>query len=319
MKYVALGAGTLPDVTATPDGAWVYAWQPLNAPYVQLHDGRRLLCGDDQLAFVRLGYAAGGVCVAWRGLASYAYLVRLGVSETARTLGPTGGNCPLAVDNGVVAWQAPTLVTRRATIAELSALPDVDRWTPTGLCTAQPLTYIDDVRTSEPGMYNPVRAGDLVVGECLTSGGVLCRLTDGRELLLWPNQDTVTPRCAATLDGGRFAVCTWGKEGVRVALDVRPEDFAQPGRPVVPPIEPPIDPEEPVVLPPKVEGPNGTDGVAYTKEMKRGKEWTIRAQFTSPVDECRITIDENENLTVTCRNAAGTGATGKRRLVAGRC
>ena len=249
MNYVALGAGTLPDVTATPAGAWVYAWQPLNAPYVQLDDGRRLLCGDDQLAFVRLGYAAGGVCVAWRGVGSYAYLVRLGVSETARTLGPTGGNCPVAVDRGVVAWQAPTAFTRRMTLTEWAPLPDVDRWAPTGLCTAQPVTYIDDVRPSEPGMTNPVRAGALVVGECATRGGVLCRLDDGRELLLWPGQDTMTPRCAATLDGARFAVCCWGREGVRVALDVRPEDFAQPGRPIMPPVEPPIDPEEPVVSP----------------------------------------------------------------------
>lgn len=319
MTYSALGAGTMPDVTVTPAGAWAYAWQPLNAPYVQLGDGRRLVCGEGQLAFPRLGYAAGGVCVVWRGPGSQAYLVRLGISETARTLGPTGGNCPVALDNGVVAWQAPTALTRRSIVATMEALADLDRWAPTGLCTAQPLTYIDDVRTSVAGMTNPVRAGALVVGECTARGGVLCRLDDGRELLLWPGQDTMTPRCAATLDGARFAVCTWGREGVRLALDVRPEDFTQPERPIVPPIDPPIEPEEPVILPPKVEGPNGTDGVAYTKEMKRGKEWTIRAQFTSPVDECRITIDANENLTVTCRNAAGTGATGKARPVTGRC
>jgi hypothetical protein len=315
MNLINVGAGTMPDLTVTPDGDVVYAWQPLNTPYVQMHDGRRLICGDDQLAFVRLGYApAAGVCVAWRGVGSHAYLLRLGVSLDAVTLGACGGNAPIAIDNGVVAWQGPTALTRRATLATLAPLDETTRWAPTGLATALPLTYVDDVRLAVEGMTHPVRSGPLVVGESTSSGGVLARLDDGRELLLWPGEDTMTPRCVASLDRARFWICTWGREGVRFALEVRPEDFPRQTDPEAPPVQPPLE-----LLPPKVEGPNGTDGVAYTRDMTRGKEWTVRAQFTAPVDEVRVTIDASENLTVTGRNAAGTGTTGKKRPIVGRC
>lgn len=132
------------------------------------------------------------------------------------------GNPPVMVGAGYWAWQraAAGFPVFLAPLGNPAAWTMVRNGAPTGLSRILPdgtVRLIDEDRNAMLGGTMPAFAGDLSVDEHPDSG-LICRLTDGRELRLWAGQETRTPRCA--VDGqGRRAVVTWGgPTNVRVAV-----------------------------------------------------------------------------------------------------
>lgn len=108
----------------------------------------------------------------------------------------------------------------RAPVSDVTAKQRVNgRVLPTGIVAIRnghPV-YWDDERTAQPGMFHPIFAGGLCVGEGLTGGALVRELATGREKLLWPGHDCFKPTIAAG-PNGRYAVATWGSHSVRAEI-----------------------------------------------------------------------------------------------------
>lgn len=183
--------------------------------------------GSDVGAFPRLLSALGSVWLIYRegkSLGGRAVLLRNGF-EVWRSDGECGGNHPTCFGwvNGEpwFAWQR--FGDNRVFGGHVAGPPGRDG--DFGIGAADGLSHLDGSRvvlwkdnfgSRLPAMTAPHTAGNLVAGEHPDSGA-LVRAGDGRELRIWPGQDAYTPRLAHDPQTGRYAVVTWGRQGVRVA------------------------------------------------------------------------------------------------------
>jgi hypothetical protein len=150
------------------------------------------------------------------------------------------GSDPVALGEGFIAWQATGAHDYQVWLKPLvgsGAARLVRSGRGTGLSRILPdgsVRTVDEDRDVLTGYTRPCWAGDLTVAEG-NNLGAYARLSDGRELTLWPGEEAVTPRCAW---GGadRFGIATWGDGGVRFA-EVARSEFA----------EPTTEPDEPVL------------------------------------------------------------------------
>lgn len=184
--------------------------------------------GPGSLAFPRMGVSGGSLWLAYRAQ-STAFLVdagslAAGQGGTPSLLGLAGGNDPVAIGGGFVAWQkgdSSFTIMRRPLSG--GAASTVGPGRPTGLSRLMAdgrVTLIDNDRTAVPGGTRPCWAGDMTVVEGPDGGNRASR--GGNAVLLWPGATAFTPKCAA--DAGRYAVATWGDHEVRLAV-LKPADF----------------------------------------------------------------------------------------------
>ncbi len=115
--------------------------------------------------------------------------------------------------NAYTVWLG-SLITGASSPTAMTGAPD-------GLASLPSTTQIvlrKDIRTSVPGMLNPVTRGDLTVGE-LPNGGMAVQLAGDLLRVALPGQDTPTPSCAT--DGTTYAAVTGGPQGVRLLVGPR--------------------------------------------------------------------------------------------------
>lgn len=230
-----LGSGTFPDV-AFHAGRWWCAWQSgANLHLVSLEPGTL----DEQSwtswtigepgAFPRLMSWVGRLWLAHREAAEpYRILAREVGTSHIETLSTGHGADPVALGSGDIAWQAtgaPEWQVWRKPLVGTEPSRFVRQGRPTGLSRVLAdggVRTVDEDREALSGYTRPSWAGDLTVAEGRNLGAY-ARLIDGRELLLWPGQEAVTPRCAT--DGGDlFGIATWSvREGVRFTEVTRSE------------------------------------------------------------------------------------------------
>lgn len=152
--------------------------------------------------------------------------------------GPSGGSNPVCVgvdadDRPSFAWQ-----TAGANAIRVAPLLKPTDQRPEGTGTGSGLSHIagdvvtiDEARGSVPGMTNPVSTPWVVVGEH-PDGGVLARDGNNRDVHLWADRDTFTPRACA--DALTTVVTTWNpRDGVLLCV-LEPSDFTVPEMPVEP-------------------------------------------------------------------------------------
>lgn len=246
--------GVFPDICWCGDG-WLVVYRLLGGPLVLVDlapDGgersrQTLDTGSaEDSTFARLATWRARQLLAIRAFRTGGWVAELR-EVTAARIGPVWpagavhnpdhpfGNAPVCLsDEGWFAWQdADTQSVEGLYLAtgEASTLRPEIR--PTGLSRLvgrQPV-FVDEDRASVPGLLNPVWAAGVIVGED-PNGGIRAK-TAGREGVLLPGEETMTPRVAAAGDG-RFAAVTWGKPGVRFQLFVESE-LVEPAPPPAPP------------------------------------------------------------------------------------
>jgi hypothetical protein len=241
-----LGGGTFPD-PAYHLGRWYVAWQhgptlhlvslwPASLEQVSWNSWTvgepgvfpRLLAWKGRL-FLAHRDGTAGYRIALREIGS-SFVEYLDVEATPDPdLGH--GSDPVALGEGFIAWQAtgaPDFQVWRKPLVGSEAARLVRSGRGTGLSRILPdgtVRTVDEDRDVLTGYTRPCWAGDLTVAEG-NNLGAYARLSDGRELTLWPGEEAVTPRCA--WDGGdRFGIATWRREGVRFA-EVTRSEFALP-------------------------------------------------------------------------------------------
>jgi hypothetical protein len=245
-KY--LGSGALADV-AFHQGRWWCVWHGgIHLHLVSLEPGTlseqswtSWTIGEPG-AFPRLLSWVGRLWLVHReGAAPYRIVLREVGTSHVEHLDVGHGADPVALGAGDVAWQAtggPEWQVWRKPLVGTEPSRFVRQGRPTGLSRVLAdgaVKVVDEDREELTGYTRPCWAGDLVVAEGRNLGAY-ARLTDGRELLVWPGQEAVTPRCAT--DGGElFGIAAWGREGVRFA-EVSRSEFAQP---MTEPDEPVLD------------------------------------------------------------------------------
>jgi hypothetical protein len=179
-----------------------------------------LYLGPDAGAFPRVYSDGTSVWVAYRtGQPENwrAVLLKDGV-EVWRSPTVCGGNDPVCLGSGWFAWQDD--VTRRiyrAPLTDLTFWTDVGPILPTGLSrilASGTVRLVDEDRVLVPGVTRPCWAGVLSIGEAPNGGALVSQGT--KCLLLWPGEETFTPRLAWDGKTGYVAV-TWGKQGIRLA------------------------------------------------------------------------------------------------------
>jgi hypothetical protein len=230
-----LGVGTFADV-AWHQSRWWCAWQSgPNLHLVSLDPGTlnevswtSWAIGEPG-AFPRLMSWVSRLWLAHReAMEPYRIVVREVGTSHVEILSPGHGSDPVALGVGDVAWQAtgaPEWQVWRKPLIGTEPSRFVRQGRPTGLSRALAdgaVKTVDEDRLELAGYTRPCWAGDLVVAEGKNLG-TYARLIDGRELVVWPGEEAVTPRCA--WDGGdRFGIATWGaREGVRFAEVARAE------------------------------------------------------------------------------------------------
>jgi hypothetical protein len=231
-KY--LGSGALADV-AFHQGRWWCVWHGgSDLHLVSLEPGTlseqswtSWTIGEPG-AFPRLLSWVGRLWLAHReGAAPYRIVLREVGTSHVEHLDIGHGADPVALGAGDVAWQAtggPEWQVWRKPLVGAEPSRFVRQGRPTGLSRVLSdgaVKTVDEDREALTGYTRPCWAGDLVVAEGRNLGAY-ARLTNGRELIVWPGQEAVTPRCAT--DGGElFGIVTWGREGVRFAEVTRSE------------------------------------------------------------------------------------------------
>lgn len=182
--------------------------------------------GDDVGAFPRLLSAHDSVWLIYRNGASLGgrAILRRDGQEAWRSPVECGGNDPVClgldpVAGGAFAWQkaGTNEVMSALCLFPNAQLPEGDG-RPTGLShfsASGKIVLVDDARGAVKGITRPSWAGDLVAGEHPDSG-VRVLAGDGRELRIWPGEETVTPRLAFDPATGMHAVVT---SGVRNGID----------------------------------------------------------------------------------------------------
>jgi hypothetical protein len=193
----------------------------MEVPTLAVKSRRSMPLSPGSLVFNRLTSHAGQLWMAYRD-GSTAILANL-TKGTRETLGVSGGNDPVAVGHGFVAWQSTTgfAVNRRAltggTVARLGA------GRPTGLSRIMPdgrVILIDDDRFAVRGGTRPCFASGIVVIEGPEAGNIV--RFGGSELMLWPREIAFTPKCTEVPGG--WAITNWGAGFARTAV-ITPASF----------------------------------------------------------------------------------------------
>ena len=133
-------------------------------------------------------------------------------TEAIESFGASGGNDPVAAENGYVAWQDNSFNIYRR---RLNGGPteNVRYGAPTGISRILNdgrITTIDEDRLAVPGYTRPWWAGDLVVVEGKDTGaaGFFGNNYNSPAFTLWGGQTAHTPHAAAN-GRGLYAVATW--------------------------------------------------------------------------------------------------------------
>lgn len=225
------------------------------------------------------------------------------------TLAPCQNNDPICFGGRWVAWQGAQhngwpitrmdLETGQRVIAGHGAGTGLSRILESG-----EVRLVDEDRVLVPGGTRPCWAADLVVVENF-SLGVLGRLNDGREKLVWPGMSTITPRCAY---GSRvYAIATWlNSDGTIRVAEVSPSEFVQPNpQPPDPPRPPENDMIKPIV----------TVNTWTLDELLDGREFVV-TDTNNPVEGYKFRVYvENGSMHAQITNAKGTAKTGMVRPV----
>jgi len=181
--------------------------------------------GDDVGAFPRLLSAHGSVWCIYRegaSLGGRAVLLRDG-REVWRSPVECGGIDPvclgLAYGRARAAWQR--FGDNQVGVFDVADMVGQSPWAgrPTGLShidSAGRVVLVDETRGSIPGMTRPCADGAIIAGEHPDSGVLVRDFRDGRELRIWPGEETVAPRLSASAPTGAHAVVT---SGVRAGVD----------------------------------------------------------------------------------------------------
>jgi hypothetical protein len=255
----------------------------------------------------------GGRWLAYKRTADWrAVAVNVVNGETA-TFGEADGNWPIVVNDalGLVAWQQGrgyaiwlgSLITADAHQNGQAGAPDgLSVLTDGGEVVCR-----KDVRMSVPGMFYPVSAGDLTVGE-RPEGGVAVQFAGGALRVAFAGQDTPTPSCAT--DGMLYAIVTGGPQGVRVLVATAAElaglPTSAPSPTPVPQPAPPPTPEDPPVNP-KITVKQ------FGKTLAKGQPWQVNATIGDT--DVTVRIGSDGNLTIHAKNPAGEDQTGAPRHV----
>lgn len=207
--------GVFPEVAFFQGKLWcaVQAHQTLHL--VSLSESKAVLSAKElplrpgSLAFPRMWAEGATLWLAYRDFDTAK--LRDVVKEAEQPLGPSGGNDPIAMGGGFVAWQAadPAFTIRRRKLSggEETA---VGPGRPTGLSRVMPdgrVALVDDDRLAVPEGTRPCWAGGLTALEA-PDRGVLAKFSNGTGTKLFPGKVTYTPRCAA--NGSSYAVTSWG-------------------------------------------------------------------------------------------------------------
>lgn len=276
MKQIALGTGLAPDV-AIVDGL-VYVAYGVTVPalvlFVLTLDGVEVRRQPFSEGFFNSFPRFGGRWLAYKRNHDWrAAALNLVNGESRVFEGTADGNYGLAVNDalGLVAYQnGAGYPIRFGSLFSGSSRPTLLSGAPDGLDTFvsdTEVTLRKDTRQSVPGMFYPVRAGDLTVGELPdlalnTPPRGAAVLLDGDDVrAVFAHQDAPTPRCAS--DGTVYAIVSGGPAGVRLwlgtAADLRSLPLAssiqptpQPPPPIHIPPSPP-KPEPPVSIPNQID------------------------------------------------------------------
>lgn len=180
-------------------------------------------------AFPRLGVYNNNLYIIYRkddGSVIYRTITTIGAAYlsagTAVTLPGSGfGNNPVAIGNGYVAWQTSPTTAKRLSLTPGSSAQDITiLQSSTGINRIMPdgsLRLIEDERLAVSFGTNAWYADDLTVAEA-PSGGVAAT-SRGDQFMIWGGEETFTPHAAAS--ASKYAVATWGRQGMRVALITR--------------------------------------------------------------------------------------------------
>jgi hypothetical protein len=288
MEQRTITAGVFPDVTSGNGYTWLIAregnpgapgaiviWLWEADQLAQLREVTRIPIGGGTPSFPRIYLDPWGVLwFAYSDGASTGYLTNAS-SGAVSALTPCENNDPICFGSGCVAWQGAQAagwpITRRDLRTGETAA--AGRGAGTGLSRILEdgtVRLVDDDRTIVPGGTRPCWAADLVVVESHGDHGALGRLDDGRERLLWPDVQIITPRCSYEPHWAVYAVAGWSSNDGQIrAAVLRAEDFNIVTPPIEPPITPPIEPPKPpIVEPPTMRLP---DDVFNTLKQQRAR------------------------------------------------
>ena len=169
--------------------------------------------------FPRLGKACGTLWMAYRDgePAEAGKLWRLDTGAI-EDLGPIWGNNPVAVENGMVAWQSTdgSVYTRAL---QGGAKKNAGKGLPTGISRIKPdgtVRFWDEDRLAVPWGIGAWFAGDLIVAEDFHDSGVWVSIAGSKPAQLWKGTTAFMPR-AATNGAGLYAVGVW-QPTARVAV-----------------------------------------------------------------------------------------------------
>jgi hypothetical protein len=243
MTTKMLGVGFAPDVAIINDFVYVAYGMPGKLMLVALTlDGREMsreeLPGGFEQSYPRFDvpWLVYRQREAWNWAAVALHLF----TRQLWSFGPAGGTYCLAANAalGLCAWEEQRadgwriwfghLVSGTKQLTRLPGAPDgIDQ-----LVSLDQVTLRKDTRQQVPGMFHPVRAGDLTVGErpdryAGAPPEGTAAVLDGEPLrIAWLDQDTPTPRCAT--NRSIYALVTGGAGGVRLWLGTRADVQALP-------------------------------------------------------------------------------------------
>jgi hypothetical protein len=227
---INLGPGVFPDVAWKDGRLWIAVKELTNRVILysaspdlkDLKTERIFSFSNPDNSFPRLSVQGNVLWLAYRdGLD-----LRLWRSDadSEENLGRAYGNDPVALGNGYVAWQKSNFQVVRRNLSGGETV-DVKEGRPTGVSRVLPdgaVKLIDEDRLAFAGYTRPWWAGDLVVAEGLETG-LIVRLygNPDSDMTLFDSEESFTPH-AATDGAGLYAVATWGKPGVRIAVIAAP-------------------------------------------------------------------------------------------------
>jgi hypothetical protein len=231
MLKIDFGPGVLPDITYSFNQWWIVIGNTVKAL-----DSKNLTILDEQILPNAYGRSDSRICKEWvvyRALTNdLSTLFNLRTNEIWQS-GVALGNSPVAVNKEYWAYQSfPDCRIQRALLSNPLQFSPLGIGAPTGLSRIKDdgsIIKIDDDRGIIVGGTIPAFADDLSVCEN-PDGGILCRLSNGKELRIWPGEITKNPRCAS--DGeGNYCVTAWsdgsGVQGIRIAL-ISKNEFTDP-------------------------------------------------------------------------------------------